>query len=36
MLDAAPGVTYEVRTGLKGDDLRLALAGRMEPFVVPA
>jgi D-3-phosphoglycerate dehydrogenase / 2-oxoglutarate reductase len=26
LLDAAPGVTYEVRTGLKGDDLRSALA----------
>ncbi|MCA9166340.1 MAG: phosphoglycerate dehydrogenase [Planctomycetales bacterium] len=26
MLDAAPGVTYEVRTGLKGEDLRAALA----------
>lgn len=26
MLDKAPGVTYEVRTGLKGDDLREALA----------
>jgi D-3-phosphoglycerate dehydrogenase / 2-oxoglutarate reductase len=26
LLDAAPGITYEVRTGLKGDDLRKALA----------
>ncbi|WP_428305934.1 phosphoglycerate dehydrogenase [Lacipirellula sp.] len=26
LLDAAPGITYEVRTGLKGDDLRNALA----------
>ena len=26
LLDAAPGVEYEVRTGLKGDDLREALA----------
>jgi D-3-phosphoglycerate dehydrogenase / 2-oxoglutarate reductase len=26
LLDKAPGITYEVRTGLKGDDLRNALA----------
>lgn len=26
LLDAAPGVQYEIRTGLKGDDLRNALA----------
>lgn len=26
MLDAAPGITYEVRTGLKGDALRSSLA----------
>jgi D-3-phosphoglycerate dehydrogenase len=26
LLEAAPGVSYEVRTGLKGDDLRNALA----------
>jgi D-3-phosphoglycerate dehydrogenase len=26
LLDAAPGITYEVRTGLKGDALRAALA----------
>ena len=26
LLDAAPGITYEVRTGLKGDDLRNAPA----------
>ncbi|MBX3411438.1 MAG: phosphoglycerate dehydrogenase [Pirellulales bacterium] len=26
LLDAAPGIQYEVRTGLKGDDLRQALA----------
>ena len=26
LLDAAQGVEYEVRTGLKGDDLREALA----------
>jgi hypothetical protein len=27
LLDAAPGITYEVRTGLKGEDLRKALGG---------
>ncbi|HEX6962086.1 MAG TPA: phosphoglycerate dehydrogenase [Lacipirellula sp.] len=26
LLEAAPGISYEVRTGLKGDDLRQALA----------
>ena len=26
LLDAAPGITYEVRAGLKGDDLRKARA----------
>src|SRR5687768_13169767 len=26
LLEAAPGISYEVRTGLKGDDLRYALA----------
>lgn len=26
LLEAAPGISYEVRTGLKGDDLRKALA----------
>jgi D-3-phosphoglycerate dehydrogenase len=26
LLEAAPGISYEVRTGLKGDDLRTALA----------
>ena len=26
LLEAAPGISYEVRTGLKGEDLRTALA----------
>lgn len=34
LLDAAPGITYEVRTGLKGDDLPKAGSRRVQPGAI--